>query len=226
MTIRFVNVSRSYRNPTGKKKILSEINLSLKPGDEILLSGASGAGKTTLLNIIGLLDFQFSGAYELDGTPVKKMREKELASFRNERFGYIFQEYRLIEEETVADNLSIPLLYRGGSQAGHKQSINRALEQIQMEGFAQQCVRNISGGQRQRVSIARALVNSPGILLADEPFSAMDEENRRWLRNFLFEYKDADPSRIFVIVTHRPEEFQREGQRRYELRDGKLLPRS
>lgn len=126
MTIRFVNVSRSYRNPTGKKKILSEINLSLKPGDEILLSGASGAGKTTLLNIIGLLDFQFSGVYELDGTPVKKMREKELASFRNERFGYIFQEYRLIEEETVADNLSIPLLYRGGSQAGHKQSINRA----------------------------------------------------------------------------------------------------
>ncbi len=204
----------------GSLQVLKGIDLHIDRGEVVSIVGPSGAGKTTLLQIIGTLDRPDSGTVQVDGIDVTTLAQKALADFRNRHVGFVFQFHQLLPEFTALENILIPA-YIGGKDS--KESKERALELLQFMGLSDRATHKpaqLSGGEKQRVAVARALVNSPAVILADEPSGSLDTRNKQELHQLFFDLRDRY-GQTFVIVTH-DEELASLTDRTLHMRDGKF----
>lgn len=197
--IELKNISKQYREET---TILKGVDLCIEDGDYIALMGPSGAGKTTLMNIMGCLDRATQGEYFLDGNEISDYPEKEKARLRNEKFGFVVQYFALINEMTVYENVRLPLRYRKKRLKKEREHIESILKSLEIEDKKEIRVCDLSGGQQQRVAIARAIVNSPEIILADEPTGALDQETGREVMEIFSKLNQQ--GKTIIIVTHDP----------------------
>lgn len=182
-------------------QVLRGIDLHIGKGEVVSIVGPSGAGKTTLLQIIGTLDVPDGGTVIIDKTPVNKMKEKELSSFRNQHIGFVFQFHQLLPEFTALENVMIPALIGGAKQ---REAIASAMELLTFMGLSERASHKpneLSGGEKQRVAVARALINQPAVVLADEPSGSLDTQNKEELHQLFFDLRDRF-GQTFVIVTH------------------------
>ena len=197
--IELKNISKQYREET---TILKGVDLCIEDGDYIALMGPSGAGKTTLMNIMGCLDRATQGESFLDGNEISDYPEKEKARLRNEKFGFVVQDFALINEMTVYENVRLPLRYRKKRLKKEREHIESILKSLEIEDKKEIRVCDLSGGQQQRVAIARAIVNSPEIILADEPTGALDQETGREVMEIFSKLNQQ--GKTIIIVTHDP----------------------
>ena len=208
----------------GDLKVLDGVSVSIDNAEVVAIVGASGAGKTTLLQILGTLDRPQQGQVTYDGVDVLAMRERDLARFRNEHIGFVFQFHQLLPEFTMLENVAIPALIGGKKRAD---AYRRATELLEFMGLADRLDHKpsqLSGGECQRVAVARALVNKPRVILADEPSGSLDTANKRDLHQLFFKIRDEFGS-TFVIVTH-DEELAAGTDRIIHLKDGKIVGKS
>ena len=209
------NINKSY----GSLHVLSDVSLAIEKGEVVSVVGASGAGKTTLLQILGTLDSPDSGTLRYEDVDVTRLKEKELASFRNRNIGFVFQAHHLLPEFTALENIMVPALIRGDKAADARRKAMGLLERLRLEGRALHKPAELSGGEQQRVAVARALVNNPMVVLADEPSGNLDSQHARELHNLFFELRK-DLGQTFVIVTHN-EELASMADRKITIKDGK-----
>lgn len=216
--VTFSNVTKVYENGT---KALDNVSFHIAKGDFAFIIGKSGAGKSTLLHILAAIDSYDKGSYLVDGVSVGDLKEKERARFRNQKMGIVMQDYALIDEYTIEENVQIPLIF--GKVKGNdvrREKIMTALENVGLAELAKKPVRQLSGGQKQRVAIARALVNNPTFLLADEPTGALDSKTSGEIMD-VFE-KLNQGGKTVIIVTHDMEVAARCG-RVIEISDGEIV---
>ena len=202
--IKLNNIRKTYINGSDTLVVFENLCLTVEDGEMVAITGRSGCGKTTLLNIMGLIDSPESGAYFLNGINVTALSEKEKANKRNKEIGFVVQDYALIDYYRVIDNVALPLVY---SDVGRKEREERALKALELLGIEdkQKCFPPmLSGGQKQRVSIARAIINNPRILLADEPTGALDKKTGMAVIHYLRKINEIYKTTV-VIVTHNQE---------------------
>ena len=220
--IEIKNLVKIYnKGKTNEFCALKGIDLSIEEGDMVAIIGKSGAGKSTLLHILAAIDSYDKGSYLVDGVSVGDLKEKERARFRNQKIGIVMQDYALIDEYTIEENVQIPLIF--GKVKGNdvrREKIMTALENVGLAELAKKPVRQLSGGQKQRVAIARALVNNPTFLLADEPTGALDSKTSGEIMD-VFE-KLNQGGKTVIIVTHDMEVAARCG-RVIEISDGEIV---
>lgn len=211
------NITKSF----GNLQVLKDINLHINKGEVVSIVGPSGAGKTTLLQIIGTLDKPDSGTICLDGIDVNKLSTRKLSDFRNQHIGFVFQFHQLLPEFTASENVMIPAYIAGKSNSEAKQ---RALELLEFMGLSDRANHKpaeLSGGEKQRVAVARALVNKPAVILADEPSGSLDSKNKAELHQLFFDLRDKF-GQTFVIVTH-DEGLAAITDRTIHMKDGEIL---
>ena len=197
------NIEKVYRTDKIETVALHAINLKIGEGEFISIMGPSGSGKSTLLNIIGLLDTPTNGHLSLNGTTIDSYADRDLARVRNERIGFIFQTFHLIQDLSVVDNVEVPLLYRKMSGSERRKLALRALERVDLSSRVNHFPDQLSGGQQQRVAIARAIVSNPKIILADEPTGNLDSQMGDEIMSILLDLKESEKATI-VMVTHDP----------------------
>lgn len=205
-----------------KLRVLDGVSLDIGRGEIVAVTGPSGAGKTTLLQIVGSLERADSGSVGYEGTRLETLGEKALARFRNVNIGFIFQFHQLLPEFTLLENVEMPALIGGRSRA---ESRRRAMELIEYLGLGDRTTHKpsqLSGGERQRAAVARALVNNPRVVLADEPTGSLDSRNRAELHRLFFDLR-RDMGHTFVIVTH-DENLAADADRIIRLTDGHIAP--
>lgn len=207
-----------YTTKTNKLEVLKGINLDIYQGEIVAIIGRSGAGKSTLLHILGTLDRPDSGQIIFDGKEIFKGSEREIASFRNSKIGFIFQFHHLLPEFTAMENVMMATMILGKPD---KEKSLELMREVGIESRANHKPSEISGGEAQRVAIARALVNSPELILADEPTGNLDTENANAVIDLIFRLRDKF-NKAFVIVTHN-EEFAHKCDRVVKMADGKIL---
>jgi len=220
MPIDVQNVTKVYSAETVETYALAGVSLSVAAGEYVAIEGPSGCGKSTLLALIGLLDTPTSGRYVLNGRETATLSIEERARLRNRTIGFVFQNFNLIGELTVAENVELPLTYRGTSAPERRRRVADALERVGMAHRAKHTPGQLSGGQQQRVAVARALVGEPALLLADEPTGNLDTANGESVMELLAELH-ANGSTI-VSVTHDPR-FARRADRTVRLLDGRVV---
>lgn len=213
------NVSRIYRTETIQTHALRDFSLNVNKGEFVAVTGPSGSGKSTFLNIAGLLDSFQQGEYHLDGVSVQGLKDDELSELRNEKIGFIFQNYNLIPDFSLFDNVDLPLRYRGFSAKDRKERVEHALEKVGLAARANYLPRQLSGGQQQRVAIARALAGEPKILLADEPTGNLDSLMARQVMELLNDLNKEGAT--IIMVTHDPDQA-RAVQRNVQIIDGQV----
>ncbi|MCB9294235.1 MAG: ABC transporter ATP-binding protein [Lewinellaceae bacterium] len=211
-------VEKVYRTKTVETLALNNINLQVRRGEFLSIMGPSGCGKSTLLNIIGLLDEPSQGSVEIGGTPVRHFSDKELARLRNEKIGFVFQSFHLINDLSVVDNVELPLLYRKVSARERRRLAEEALGSVGLSNRMFHFPTQLSGGQKQRVAIARAIVGRPNILLADEPTGNLDSVMGNEVMDILLRL-NKDSETTIVMVTH-DESMARRTNRLVRLFDG------
>ncbi|GAB2472477.1 ABC transporter ATP-binding protein [Hymenobacter qilianensis] len=200
--IKLTDIEKVYQTKTIETVALNRVNLSINKGEFVSVMGPSGCGKSTLLSIIGLLDEPTGGLLELDGRPVKSYSDKELAHLRNQKIGFVFQSYHLINDLSVLDNVELPLLYRAGvGGKERRQRAHAALDKVGLSARTTHFPSQLSGGQRQRVAIARALAGRPEIILADEPTGNLDSVMGEEIMDLLLTLNREEGTTI-VMVTH------------------------
>ena len=200
--IELIDGVKIYGKGSSRVFALNGLSLQIQKGELVALMGPSGSGKSTLLNIIGCIDQLTSGSYLLDGTDIQNFSHMRLAQLRNKRFGFVLQDFGLIDHWTVSKNVEIPLSYAKPSDKKPKERIEQVLNQLQIADKKSELAYRLSGGQKQRVAIARAIVNDPQIILADEPTGALDQKTGREVLNILQKIHQA--GKTFIIVTHDP----------------------
>lgn len=215
--IQVKNINKSY----GSLQVLRDINLSVKKGEVVSIVGASGAGKTTLLQIIGTLDRADSGELFINGQDVSKLKDRKLSQFRNENIGFVFQFHNLLPEFTALENVCMPALIRGRSMDEAKKEALQLLEFLNLGERAQHKPSELSGGEQQRVAVARALINKPAVILADEPSGNLDSQHAKELHNLFFQLRE-QYNQTFIIVTHN-EELAAMADRKITMKDGKNI---
>jgi putative ABC transport system ATP-binding protein len=215
--IELENVTKVYRMGEVEVYALNGVSVSIEQGEMLSIIGASGSGKSTLLNVLGCLDRPTSGRYMLDGMDVSRLNDNKLAELRSKKFGFVFQDFNLLRRSSALANVELPLIYSGG---GYKyQKAMEALERVGLGPRAKHKPTELSGGEQQRVAIARALVNSPSLILADEPTGNLDSASTKEIISIFKElHKDGI---TVVIVTHEPDIAQ-QTQRIIRLLDGKV----
>ncbi len=201
--------------------VLKGIDLEISKGEVVAIVGPSGAGKTTLLNIIGTLDKPDEGEVFIQGVKISSLKDQKLSEFRNSNIGFIFQFHRLLPEFTALENVCIPAMIKGVSLKKSKVRAHELLSQIGLEERVNHKPSELSGGEQQRVAVARALMNNPSFILADEPSGNLDSKNRTELHQLFFKLRDMY-GQTFVIVTH-DSELSTMADRRIEMRDGLLI---
>ncbi|MGH7537042.1 MAG: ABC transporter ATP-binding protein [Gemmatimonadales bacterium] len=218
--IRLEEVSKVFYTDEVETHALAEVHLEIRQGEYVAIAGPSGCGKTTLLSILGLLDTPSEGAYLLEDRPVANLTPAERARIRNRRVGFIFQAFNLIGDLTVAENVELPLTYRGMSGAERKRRVQGALEKVGMSHRAKHYPAQLSGGQQQRVAVARAVGGDPAILLADEPTGNLDSTNGEAVMELLRELHRGGAT--VCMVTHDPR-YARHADRTIQLFDGRVV---
>lgn len=199
--IKLSKINKIYRTATVETQALADLDLEVNKGEFLSIMGPSGCGKSTLLNIMGLLDTPSSGTIEIAGREITGMRDKEMARFRNETLGFIFQSFHLIPTLNVLDNVTVPLLYRKGFKGSKNELARKALERVGLSHRMSHFPSQLSGGQAQRVAIARAIVGNPQIILADEPCGNLDSKMSAEIMAILHSLNKEDGVTI-VMVTH------------------------
>jgi putative ABC transport system ATP-binding protein len=197
--------------------VLKGIDLEIKKGEYVALMGPSGSGKSTLMNILGCLDTPTSGTYILNGKHVSEMQDDELAGIRNKEIGFVFQTFNLMPRTTALDNVALPMVYAGYSKSERIERASEVLKQVGLDDRMDHKPNQLSGGQRQRVAVARALVNKPSIILADEPTGNLDSKTSVEIM-YLFNEIHANGNTV-ILVTHE-EEIAAYAHRIIRLRDG------
>jgi len=199
--IRLQNIEKVYRTDTVETLAINGISLDIARGEFLSIMGPSGCGKSTLLNIIGLLDEPSKGLIKIDDQDTSRFGDQQMARFRNEKLGFIFQSYHLINDLQVLDNVELPLLYRNSTAKERKALATEALEKVGLSNRLKHFPNQLSGGQRQRVAIARAIVGRPQIILADEPTGNLDSVMGNEIMDILINLNKKDGTTI-VMVTH------------------------
>ncbi len=195
--IQLQDITKSF----GTLRVLRGISLDVRQGEVVSIVGPSGAGKTTLLQIMGTLDRPDTGTVVIDGTSVQQMQERELAAFRNRHIGFVFQFHQLLPEFTALENVMIPALIAGQTQQEARKMARAMLSLMNLDERAAHKPNELSGGEKQRVAVARALINRPSVVLADEPSGSLDMHNKEELHRLFFDLRDK-LGQTFVIVTH------------------------
>ena len=199
-----VDIRKSYRIGPTEVNVLKGINLSVERGELLAIIGPSGSGKSTLMHMLGLLEKPDSGTYHIDGTKVVYDDDRVLSTLRNQKIGFVFQQYHLLPKLTALENVGVPLTYRGINMAEIRQKSIEFLTRVDIQHRADHRPNEMSGGQQQRVAIARALVGSPAIILADEPTGALDVKTGVEIME-LFQRLNREEGITIVIITHNPE---------------------
>ena len=202
----------------GQLKVLKGIDLSIDKGEVVSIVGPSGAGKTTLLQIIGTLDKPDSGEVVIDGKNILSLSQSKMPKFRNKHIGFVFQFHQLLPEFTALENIMVPALIAGKSVKSAKESANDLLKFMALQDRAGHKPNELSGGEKQRVAVARALINNPDVVLADEPSGSLDTHNKEELHQLFFDLRDKY-GQTFVIVTH-GESLAALTDRTIKMRDG------
>ncbi|MCW1147727.1 ABC transporter ATP-binding protein [Flavobacterium lacisediminis] len=215
--IKITNIKRDF--PLGNEivYVLKGIDLEINKGEYVALMGPSGSGKSTLMNILGCLDTPTSGTYVLNGKHVSEMQDDELAEIRNKEIGFVFQTFNLMPRTTALDNVALPMVYAGHSKSERVERATEVLTQVGLQDRMDHKPNQLSGGQRQRVAVARALVNKPSIILADEPTGNLDSKTSVEIMN-LFNEIHANGNTV-ILVTHE-EDIAAYAHRIIRLRDG------
>jgi lipoprotein-releasing system ATP-binding protein len=211
------NIQYSY----GKLEVLKGVNLHIKKGEFVSITGASGAGKTTLLQLLGTLDKVQTGSLIINNKEVNTLNQKELANFRNKEIGFVFQFHNLLVEFTALENVCLPAFIAGTDKKIAEQKGMELLDLLGLTDRANHKPDELSGGEQQRVAVARALINSPSIILADEPSGNLDSKNATELHN-LFLKLNKELGQTFVIITHN-KELAKLGSTELEMKDGKII---
>ncbi|QMW06625.1 ABC transporter ATP-binding protein [Spirosoma foliorum] len=212
-----IDIRRNY----GKLPVLKGINLSIEPGEVVSIVGASGAGKTTLLQILGTLDRPDSGELQIAGQNVFGLNDRQLAQFRNERIGFVFQFNNLLPEFTALENVCLPGFIVGKDERTVRQRATELLELLGLRDRVSHLPSQLSGGEQQRVAVARALINQPAIVFADEPSGNLDSHNAQELHQLFFKLRD-EFGQTLVIVTHN-EQLADLADRKLIIRDGMMF---
>ena len=219
--IRLAGVTKAYGEGVGRQEVLRGATLDIERGEMVALVGQSGSGKSTLLNIIGGLDTADAGTVEVDGQPMLRLGDRALSRFRNERIGFVFQSFHLLDHLTVAENVALPAFFSSHGDDRSSRTL-AALARVGLKDLAARRPGSLSGGQKQRVAIARALFNRPTILLCDEPTGNLDSETGRDVIRFFRELHH-DEGLTLLIVTHE-ERVSRVAQRVVRIVDGRIAP--
>ena len=198
--IQLKNICKFYQVGEDRVRALDHANLHIYPQEFVSIIGPSGSGKSTMMNIIGCLDVADAGEYLLDGLPIESYSENQLAKIRNEKIGFVFQQYNLIPKLTAEENVELPLIYQKVPKKERMERVKEALERVNMYPRAKHLPTELSGGQQQRVSIARAIVTRPKLILADEPTGALDSKTSREIID-IFHDLHAQGNTI-VLITH------------------------
>jgi len=215
------NVTRAYRTAIVKTLALADVDLEIARGEYLAIEGPSGSGKSTLMTILGLLEEADSGTYSLNGRTVSHLGDSARARIRSREIGFVFQSFHLIPEMTAAENVAMPLLYRSDLPSGERRDrVARALDQVGMADRASHYPAQLSGGQQQRVAVARALIGTPSLVLADEPTGNLDHENGLRVLELFDELHRAGVT--VVMVTHNPD-YALRASRRVALTDGQIV---
>ncbi|HEL0423260.1 TPA: ABC transporter ATP-binding protein [Streptococcus equi subsp. zooepidemicus] len=217
--IQLKNIVKSYQNGDQELQVLKGVDLIVYEGEFVAIMGPSGSGKSTLMNIIGLLDRPTSGDYRLNGTQVELLNDRKLAKVRNEEIGFVFQQFFLLAKLNALQNVELPLIYAGVGVSKRRELAKQFLEKVELGMRMKHLPSELSGGQKQRVAIARALVNSPSIILADEPTGALDTKTGEQIMRLLTELNKE--GKTIIMVTHEPEiaDF---ATRKIVIRDGEI----
>lgn len=197
-------INKYYVNEEESLHVLKDIHLSIKKGEMIAIMGPSGSGKSTLINLLGFIDRKFEGEYLFEGRSLVNTADDILSKIRNQTVGFIFQNFSLIESNTVYENVELPLLYNGVSPFKTKEKVFSVLDRVGLKGKEYKYPKQLSGGQQQRVAIARALINHPKFIIADEPTGALDTHTSEEIMQ-LFTTLNKEDDVTLIMVTHNPE---------------------
>ncbi len=214
------NVQRVFGKGEAEFVALNDVSLTIKKGESVAIIGKSGSGKSTLMHILALLDRPTTGQIILDGKDVTKIKEKQLNDVRNHQFGFVFQQFFMNAKDSVLDNVTLPLKIAGVPAKQRKELALKALQQVDLAEKEKSKANDLSGGQKQRVCVARAIINQPQVIFADEPTGNLDSTTGERIENLLFELNQSQGITL-IIVTH-DEELAARCDRKIRMRDGKI----
>lgn len=222
MLLQLKNINKDYMQDKLPVPVLKQVNFSVEDGEYVAIMGPSGSGKSTMMNIIGCLDKQTSGEFIFDGVDIAGCKDKQLSVIRNEKIGFVFQNFNLLPRQSAIENVELPLLYAGVKKSERRKRAKEALIRVGLEERMTFKPTQLSGGQKQRVAIARAIVNKPRLLLADEPTGALDTKSGDQVMELFGELNEEGVT--VVMITHEPEIAQC-AKRIVYIRDGELFAR-
>ena len=215
------NVQRVFGKGEAEFVALNDVSLTIKKGESVAIIGKSGSGKSTLMHILALLDRPTTGQIILDGKDVTKIKEKQLNDVCNHQFGFVFQQFFMNAKDSVLDNVTLPLKIAGVPAKQRKELALKALQQVDLAEKEKSKANDLSGGQKQRVCVARAIINQPQVIFADEPTGNLDSTTGERIENLLFELNQSQGITL-IIVTH-DEELAARCDRKIRMRDGKIV---
>ena len=217
--IQLKDVCKFYQVGEDKVRALDHATLHIKPCEFVSIIGPSGSGKSTMMNIIGCLDVADAGSYLLDGLPIESYSENELAQVRNQKIGFVFQQFNLITKLTAEENVELPLIYQKVPKAERQRRVKEALEKVNLYPRAKHLPTELSGGQQQRVAIARAIVTNPKLILADEPTGALDSKTSKEIIDIFHDLHRQ--GNTIVLITH-DNDVARQAERAIHILDGRI----
>lgn len=217
--IQLTDICKYYQVGEDRVRALDHANLHIRPHEFVSIIGPSGSGKSTMMNIIGCLDVADAGEYLLDGLPIESYSENELAKIRNQKIGFVFQQFNLIPKLTAEENVELPLIYQKVPKAERRQRVREALERVNLYQRAKHLPTELSGGQQQRVAIARAIVTRPKLILADEPTGALDSKTSQEIIDIFHELHRQ--GNTIVLITH-DGGIAKQAERSIHILDGRI----
>lgn len=219
--IDLIHINKYYKNDEESLHVLKDVNLHIEQGEMVAVMGPSGSGKSTLINLLGFIDRKFEGTYLFEGESLVGTNDDRLSKVRNKTVGFVFQNFSLIENNTVYENVELPLLYGGYNFSQTKEKVMAALKRVGLAGKEDKYPKQLSGGQQQRVAIARSIINNPKFIIADEPTGALDTHTSTEIMELFAELNEKDGATI-ILVTHDPEVVPY-CHRLIKIRDGAII---